>query len=144
MEMQTLLKDGTISYWLKNTLLELQKRDPVDALRDVELLGKVLKKRLRSLGVPSDVDREVHIITISSRQENGSFSNSFGNVHSDKSTARAELDSIVRRFEQSDLKNWSARKTISSIDTVRVERHEGNDVILETEYTIITRPLLQE
>ena len=37
-----ILKDPTTSYWLKDAIVALRKRDVVDALNDVEILLEVL------------------------------------------------------------------------------------------------------
>ena len=39
-----LLKDPCVSYWLKDALRTLFARDPVDALRDAELLVRVMQR----------------------------------------------------------------------------------------------------
>jgi hypothetical protein len=43
-----LLDDYATSYWLKAQLLASRARDPVDALRDAEILVAVLRQRLRA------------------------------------------------------------------------------------------------
>ncbi len=37
------------SYWLKAQLLELQNRDPLDALKDADILAQVCKVRVDEL-----------------------------------------------------------------------------------------------
>ena len=41
-ETDRLIKDPTTSYWLKDAIVALRKRDVVDALNDVEILLEVL------------------------------------------------------------------------------------------------------
>ena len=40
-----IIEDPAASYWLKEAVCQLNKRDPVDALRDVEVLLEVFKNR---------------------------------------------------------------------------------------------------
>jgi hypothetical protein len=42
---ETLLRDPTTSHWLRQQLLVSRKRDPVDALRDAEVLAATLHVR---------------------------------------------------------------------------------------------------
>jgi len=46
---ERILKDPASSYWLQNALRGLEKRDPVDALRDVEALRHYLKAVLNEV-----------------------------------------------------------------------------------------------
>jgi hypothetical protein len=43
-----LLKDPSVSFWLKAAIQRNLERDPIDALADAELLVKVLKETLPS------------------------------------------------------------------------------------------------
>jgi len=45
-----LLHDPAVSYWLKDAIITALKRDPVDALRDAELLVQVLKNAWKEVG----------------------------------------------------------------------------------------------
>ncbi|TNC80206.1 MAG: hypothetical protein C9356_14865 [Oleiphilus sp.] len=45
---RSLLNDPSVSYWLKEQLEVLQKRDPLDALRDAETLVEVLREKTTS------------------------------------------------------------------------------------------------
>ncbi len=48
-DIEEILKDQSISYWLKDTFQYLvNNRDLVDAARDVELLGEMLNAELRN------------------------------------------------------------------------------------------------
>lgn len=40
-----IMNDPAASYWLQNAIKALDKRDPVDAIADVETLVKVCNKR---------------------------------------------------------------------------------------------------
>lgn len=42
---QDLLADPACSYWLRERLRDTRQRDPVDALRDAQLLVDVLEQR---------------------------------------------------------------------------------------------------
>ncbi|MFT5715948.1 MAG: hypothetical protein ACI9T7_000121 [Oleiphilaceae bacterium] len=46
---QVLQCDSSTSYWLKEQFLSTKKRDPVDALKDAEVLVSALKIRLSLL-----------------------------------------------------------------------------------------------
>lgn len=41
-----ILLDPGASYWLKDQVVALRKRDPVDALRDIEVLARLARERL--------------------------------------------------------------------------------------------------
>jgi len=43
--------DPTISYWLKEQLEIAQKRDPLDALNDAEMLVSILKEKFKQLSM---------------------------------------------------------------------------------------------
>lgn len=43
---EAILDDRAVSFWLKNALRSAIDRDPVDAVRDAELLVLALKERL--------------------------------------------------------------------------------------------------
>jgi hypothetical protein len=47
-----LLSDPSVSYWLKNALRALLKRDALDAVHDAELLAGVMRERLENMGCP--------------------------------------------------------------------------------------------
>lgn len=42
---QAILSDPAASFWLKRNVLETRERDPVDAVRDAELLATLLRQR---------------------------------------------------------------------------------------------------
>lgn len=46
MEKNKLLNDDSISFWLKKQLVELEQRDPLDVLNDLELLICYTEKRV--------------------------------------------------------------------------------------------------
>lgn len=46
---EQILGDASASYWLKGAIVALDKRDPLDALRDAEVLVMVLKDRWNNL-----------------------------------------------------------------------------------------------
>ena len=55
------LNDPASSYWLRDRILDTRNRDPLDALRDAEMLVKILKARVqralassRAASPPSD------------------------------------------------------------------------------------------
>lgn len=48
---QRILNDPASSYWLQNALRGLEKRDPVDALRDTEALRHYVKSLLAEVGL---------------------------------------------------------------------------------------------
>lgn len=41
--------DPATSYWLRGALAALEQRDPVDAVRDVEVLSRLAHQRLRQV-----------------------------------------------------------------------------------------------
>ena len=41
------LDSPAISFWLKKAIKDLEERDPVDAVKDAELLGRIAKLRLQ-------------------------------------------------------------------------------------------------
>lgn len=43
------LDDPAASYWLKQTLLDALKRDPIDAANDAEILQQLLQRRAQTL-----------------------------------------------------------------------------------------------
>ena len=43
-----LFEDFAVSYWLKQAVRDLTRRDPLDALRDVELLQALMLDRLEA------------------------------------------------------------------------------------------------
>jgi hypothetical protein len=53
---EELLSDPSLSFWFKDALKSALKRDPVDALSDVELLLGVLSARTRAI---LDKDRPI-------------------------------------------------------------------------------------
>jgi rhamnogalacturonyl hydrolase YesR len=44
-EMARALNDPSASYWLKHTMLDAMKRDPVDSARDADILAAMLRRR---------------------------------------------------------------------------------------------------
>lgn len=46
---ESILSDPTASYWLKQRIEELQERDPVDALNDIEMLKRLTESRLEEM-----------------------------------------------------------------------------------------------
>lgn len=44
-----ILNDPSVSFWVKSAFRESVKRDPVDALRDAELLTVMLAENLREI-----------------------------------------------------------------------------------------------
>lgn len=42
-QLQAIMDSPTASYWLKNAVIALEKRDPLDAARDAALLSKLFK-----------------------------------------------------------------------------------------------------
>ncbi len=51
-----ILSDFSASYWLKNALQSALSRDPVDALRDAEILVIALRERVANSLPTSDSD----------------------------------------------------------------------------------------
>ena len=49
-------KDPSTSYWLKEQIASSSDRDPVDALRDAEILVNILRQRVD--GMPIIIDAE--------------------------------------------------------------------------------------
>lgn len=49
MEAHEVMADPATSYWLKDAYFALQRRDPVDALRDAEVLVQLMTQRLEKL-----------------------------------------------------------------------------------------------
>jgi len=39
-----------VSYWLKGAIMALEKRDPIDALNDAELLAELARARVDDIG----------------------------------------------------------------------------------------------
>jgi hypothetical protein len=48
-EMSRTLNDQSASHWLKQTMLDAMKRDPVDSARDAELLAALLRGRAEAM-----------------------------------------------------------------------------------------------
>jgi hypothetical protein len=46
---ETLLRDPSTSFWMRNALVSAMSRDPVDSANDAELLAKVLNRRCERL-----------------------------------------------------------------------------------------------
>jgi hypothetical protein len=44
-----ILADDSASFWLKDAIIALEQRDPVDALSDAETLVKILRERLNKI-----------------------------------------------------------------------------------------------
>ncbi len=44
------------SYWLKHALVDASRRDPLDALKDAELLARILRSRFHSIAGVSHAD----------------------------------------------------------------------------------------
>lgn len=50
MSEDSLLRDPSISYWLKTQIVESKGRDILDSIRDAELLLSVLNRRFDNMG----------------------------------------------------------------------------------------------
>jgi len=48
-QLQDMLNDFAVRNWVKDIAVKLQEHDPVDALKDCELLVKMCKARLNKL-----------------------------------------------------------------------------------------------
>lgn len=48
-EINQLLNDDAVSYWLKSALIGALKRDPIDALNDAEILFSTLFRRASAI-----------------------------------------------------------------------------------------------
>jgi len=48
-EMTRTLNDPSASHWLKQSMLDAMKRDPVDSARDAELLAVLLRERAEAM-----------------------------------------------------------------------------------------------
>lgn len=47
MNIEEILNDPTVSFWLKRAIKELLNRDCVDALRDAEILVQIMKDKCK-------------------------------------------------------------------------------------------------
>lgn len=59
---QQLKKDPATSFWLRDQLKATEKRDPIDALNDAELLVSSLKARLETLHRHQNKDKDKDMI----------------------------------------------------------------------------------
>ncbi len=48
-DMTRTLNDPSASYWLKKTMLEAMRRDPVDSAKDAEVLAALLRARAEAM-----------------------------------------------------------------------------------------------
>ena len=48
-DMTRALNDPSASYWLKQTMLDAMKRDPVDSAKDAEVLAALLRGRAEAM-----------------------------------------------------------------------------------------------
>lgn len=46
-----LMEDFSVSFWLKQQIIESKSRDPLDALRDADLLVQILEQRCIALKI---------------------------------------------------------------------------------------------
>lgn len=46
-----LLADPGATHWLKNAIRELERRDPIDAMNDAELLARWARERVAALDI---------------------------------------------------------------------------------------------
>lgn len=49
LDVEVIKNDPSTSIWLHNALVELEKRDPVDFLRDVEVLKAILDQKIEAM-----------------------------------------------------------------------------------------------
>jgi hypothetical protein len=54
---QTLMDDPTVRYWVKRMIDDLEHRDPVDVVTDLELLTELAHLRLNALSNASPTPR---------------------------------------------------------------------------------------
>lgn len=49
LKISDLLLDPSVSFWLKDAIRQLEKRDPVDAANDARLLARVFEQRVEEV-----------------------------------------------------------------------------------------------
>jgi hypothetical protein len=48
---QRMEHDKSISFWVRDAIADLHRRDPIDALADVEMLATIQRQRCEELGL---------------------------------------------------------------------------------------------